>query len=161
MLVNQEPAVPAERNAQSAQSAQSALQHEWITLQNNHEQYEKNSLLIKLFAVALFAAALAVGMNDALSVLLIAVLWLQEGIFKTFQSRLGARILHLETLLKAEPSPPGAAFQLHSDWATQRTSGARMIAEYLRNALRPTVAYPYVVLLLITLAMVLAAPAAI
>ena len=32
--------------------------------------------------------------------LLIAVLWVQEAIFRTFQNRLAARILHLEAVIR-------------------------------------------------------------
>lgn len=124
-----------------------ALQQEWHTLQNHHEQHERNALLIKLAAVALAAASpLALPIWSAASLLL--VLWLQEGILRTSQSRLGERILRIEQALRA--AAPAAACQLHSEWLAGRPGTAGLLAEYVKNALRPTVAFPYVPLLLLT-----------
>ena len=129
----------------------SALPAEWAVLQNNIEQYEKSALLIKLFAVGLFAAALVFSLTDLLTIALIVVLWVQEGVLRTFQSRLVARILKVEEMLR---QAGGAAFQLHSEWMASRKGALDMLFEYAAAALRPTVAFPYVVLLLVDLALV-------
>ena len=126
----------------------SALPAEWAVLQNNIEQYEKSALLIKLVAVGLFAAALVFSLSDSLTVALIVVLWVQEGVLRTFQSRLAARILRVEEMLR---QAGGAAFQLHSEWLASRKGALGMLIEYAAAALRPTVAFPYVVLLLVDL----------
>lgn len=122
-----------------------ALGHEWTTLQDNHEQYEKNSLLIKLGSMVLFVACVALMLETAITVLLLLILWVQEGIFRTFQSRLGVRILRLEQLLRQGSPQPG--YQLHTEWQASRPGAAGLFAEYGRSMLRPTVAYPYVVLM--------------
>ena len=126
----------------------SALPAEWAVLQNNIEQYEKSALLIKLVAVGLFAAALVFSLSDSLTVALIVVLWVQEGVLRTFQSRLAARILRVEEMLR---QAGGTAFQLHSEWLASRKGALGMLIEYAAAALRPTVAFPYVVLLLVDL----------
>ena len=79
---------------------QYALSQEWTTLQTHHEQYETGGLIIKLASVALTVAGFALHLNLKLMLALVALLWLQEGIYRTFQSRLGQRILRVEQLIK-------------------------------------------------------------
>lgn len=119
--------------------------HEWATLQNNHERYETNSLLIKLAAIGLFLGCLALSLGVLTTGLLMLVLWVQEGIFRTSQSRIGERILRIEQLLR-QGSPAYAPYQLHSEWLAARPGFGGLLAEYGKSMLRPTVAFPYVVL---------------
>jgi hypothetical protein len=124
----------------------SALGQEWITLQNHYEQYEKGGLLIKLLAIALCAIGFMLALHELVMGLLLLVLWLQEGIFRTFQTRLGMRILRIEQgVIIGE----GVAFQLHSEWLASRSGVLGLLHEYAVSALRPTVAFPYAVLLLL------------
>lgn len=124
--------------------------HEWAILQDNHEQYEKVSLLIKLVSIALFLACLALSPDLLIALLLMLVMWMQEAVFRTSQSRLGDRILRIERLL-AQAGPVSApAYQLHSEWLAARPGFAGLLAEYGSNMLRPTVAFPYIVLMGIT-----------
>jgi tripartite-type tricarboxylate transporter receptor subunit TctC len=52
--------------------------------------------------------------------------------------------------LIAQGSPPaGAAFQLHSGWVARRAGSKGLLAEYAASAARPTVAFPYAVLLIV------------
>lgn len=121
-----------------------------MTLQNNYEQYERTALLIKLVAIVLGAIAWSAGENRVV-IAAIAVLWVQEGIFKTYQSRLGVRLMRIEALIKqsdAEAMP----FQLHTEWSASRQGVVGLLAEYAASAARPTVAFPYAVLLLLALA---------
>jgi len=126
----------------------SPLGHEWTTLQNNHEQYEKNCLLIKLTATVLCALALAEGITIILIGPTLFVFWLMEGILRTSQSRLGDRLLHIEALLRQDQPEQAAAYQLHSEWQAGRPGSLGLIGEYLSNAARPTVAFPYALLLI-------------
>lgn len=123
------------------------LAQEWVTLQNNHERYETGGLFLKLAAVALFGFGAAQGWPAVLNGLLTLALWVQEGIYRTFQARLGARILRVEALMREE-GPAGTACQLHSEWLAGRPGFAGLLAEYGGSALRPTVAFPYALLLL-------------
>ena len=106
-----------------------ALGQEWTTLQNNYERYESGALMLKLVAVVLFFAGVALLLELWWICLLVLVLWLQEGIFKTYQSRLGARLMLVERLLAAQAAQaeePKQAFQLHSSWLAQRRGAARV-----------------------------------
>lgn len=141
-----------------------ALAQEWVALQSQHERYEHSALLIKLTGVVLLAAGWAWAISDWGLAVLMAVLWLQEGICRTSQSRLGERLLQIERGLKTGPQddpvhfqPDGMiAFQLHSVWQSERPGSMGLLAEYAGNAARPTVAFPYVFLmsLAVTLAVV-------
>lgn len=127
------------------------LAQEWNTLQNNIEQYEKGGLLIKLAGVALCVIGLTLGHHAIVISMLIGVLWLQEGIFRTFQSRLVERILRIEQLIKQDTPTERAAYQLYSEWLAGRAGTVGLVKEYALSMLRPTVAFPYVVLILINL----------
>jgi hypothetical protein len=130
--------------------APSPFGHEWAVLQDNHEQYEKTSLLIKLGGVVLFVACLVLSLDMLTSLLLLLLLWIQEAVLRTSQSRLGVRILRIEQLIAQAAAAP--AYQLHTEWQATRPGIAGLLAEYGKNMLRPTVAFPYAVLMAMTLA---------
>ncbi|KQY90597.1 hypothetical protein [Pelomonas sp. Root1444] len=121
-----------------------ALHHEWLALQAQHERYEGLALVVKLLAFT----ALVIVPDNGLVLALLALLWLQEAVLKTFQGRLGERLLVVEAAVKSggEGAVP---MQLHSDWLTRRPRGAGLVTQYLKSALRPTVALPYPVLMLL------------
>lgn len=121
------------------------LSQEWQTLHQDHERYDRYGLLIKLTAT--LAALLTIGftMSLPLALAFVLVLWLQEGIWRTVQARTGARLLIIERTLK-EPANQ-AAMQFYSEWEASRPGIRALIKEYLRNAMRPTIAYPYIALL--------------
>lgn len=121
-----------------------ALHQEWLALQAQHERYEGLALAVKLAA---FAAAVLVP-DNTLALALLALLWLQEAVLKTFQARLGERLLAVEAGLKDGGVP---AMQFHTGWLASRPRGAGLLAEYLKSALRPTVALPYPLLMLLVL----------
>lgn len=126
-----------------------AAAREWAILQPLHEHYERPALIIKLLTVALFGVGVAIDMQAYWLILLCLVMWMQEGIFKTCQARLGARLLRLEQWLAGDPAAATLqAFHLHCDWAAQRGGSLGLLLEYLRSARRPTVAFPYVLLVL-------------
>lgn len=120
-----------------------ALHHEWLALQAQNERYDALALGVKLGA---FATVVLVP-DPRLALPLLALLWLQEGVLKTFQGRLGDRLLAIEPALTsgAEMAP----MQLHSDWLTHRPRGAGLMLQYVKSALRPTVALPYPLLMLL------------
>ena len=125
------------------------LSQEWQTLQNNHEQYEKGSLLIKLTCLVAWAGGLAANIAPVWIALLVLLFWLQDGIYKTYQARLAQRLLRVESLIRENP-PNAQPMQLHSEWLSQRKRGAGLLLEYALSACRPTVAYPYALLLLLS-----------
>ena len=127
-----------------------ALQQEWRALHQSDEQSEALALLIKLLAVVLCIAGWVLALNSYLLVWLLAVLWLQEGIWKTFQSRTQQRLLDLELAISGQGD--ATAFQFYHAWRQQRPAALALVGQYVRNALRPTVAYPYVLLISLALA---------
>lgn len=126
-----------------------ALLQEWAVLQGNIEQHERNALAVKIAAVLVFFAALVFSLAETLVAALVTILWVQEALLRTFQARLCRRILRVEELLRGQSV--GQAMQLHTEWTAGRRGVLGMIAEYAKCALRPTVAFPYVALLVLDL----------
>jgi hypothetical protein len=124
------------------------LAQEWQTLQNNHEQHEKSALLIKLTCLVLCVAGWVAGVSLVALAILVVLCWGQEAIFKTYQARLAERLLHVESLLR-ESQPSSVVMQLHSEWSARRPGAVSLIAGYAVSACRPTVAYPYVPILIL------------
>jgi len=123
----------------------SPLNEEWKILHQDFERYDRYSLLIKLTAVLSSLIIIGLAINLWVAIIFILVIWLQEGIWRTVQARTAERLLALEEMIKSDDQK--AAMQCYSNWEATRHSAAGLIKEYLLNALRPTVAYPYVVLL--------------
>ena len=81
---------------------------------------------------------------------MLLVLWLQDAIWKTFQSRIEVRLLQLEEYLSGDQSldrTDQKPYQFNSQYIETRLGTIGLIKEYLRQAIRPTVAYPHVILL--------------
>ncbi|OUS12232.1 hypothetical protein A9Q89_06700 [Gammaproteobacteria bacterium 53_120_T64] len=128
----------------------SHLAAEWSLLQNQFDSYEKYSLLIKLSSIVILAAAYFTDHLSIFILCLLFILWLQDAIWKTFQSRIDSRLLQLEAYLSNEHTPQhcdGVAFQFNSLYLQNRPSSAGLIKEYLGQALRPTIAFPHVLLI--------------
>lgn len=133
-----------------AEPASNLLRQEWQTLHQDHERHDRYGLLIKLTAVIVCLLSLAFGMTLWQALIFVLTLWLQEGIWRTIQARTSERLLVVEKLLAKPDGHTG--LQFYSAWQAARPGTAGLIKEYLRNALRPTVAYPYVILLAVEIA---------
>ncbi|MDF1831660.1 MAG: hypothetical protein P1U52_04865 [Porticoccaceae bacterium] len=130
----------------------SRLASEWSLLQNQYDSYEKYSLLIKLSSIGVLSAAYFTNHLSVFVLLLLLILWLQDAIWKTFQARIDARLLQLEDYLSNEQgleNRDGIAFQFNSLYAQNRPSNIGLLKEYLGQSLRPTVAFPHIVLVII------------
>ena len=79
--------------------------------------------------------------------LILLVLWLQDAIWKTFQSRIEPRLLKIEKNIREKTE--GSEFQFNKEYQLVETSGLSKILEYARQAIRPTVAFPHIVLMII------------
>ena len=145
------------KQATQAQPASSlnyeSLSQEWMVLHNDIEKYERYSLLIKLASLFIVLFAFAFDISAIIAVLLIAIIWLQDGIWKTFQSRMSDRILLVERYIKqqANDDRDEIGFQYYSDWEKTPRTTSILVKEYMKNALRPTVAYPHAFFLLMVL----------
>ena len=130
-----------------------SLQQEWQILQNQFDSYEKYSLLIKLCHVLFsgFTLAFAEPSGFLLTILFLLglIFWLQDAVWKTFQSRIETRILVLERSIKTEVST--VPFQFNSEFLAERGSAIKLVFEYLTKMLTPTVALPHLCLLLLYL----------
>lgn len=127
----------------------SHLASEWSLLQNQFDSYEKHSLLIKLSSIGVLSAAYFTNHLSVFVLLLLLILWLQDAIWKTYQARIDARLLQLEEYLSndhALENREGIAFQFNSQYAKNRPSNVGLLKEYLGQSLRPTVAFPHIVL---------------
>jgi len=131
------------------------LSQEWCVLQNQYDQFEKYALLIKLFSIVILLLGLAFAIAGMVLIALMLVLWAQEAIWKTFQSRTEERLLVLEHEIakehEAEVHKSLAAFQLNSEFLTHRANTIGLFKEYAQQAMRPTVAFPHVVLLIVAI----------
>jgi len=130
-------------------SSHQLLAKEWEILHKDHEKYDRYSLLIKLVTVLVCLLSIGLAAPLWLALIFIMVLWLQEGIWRTVQSRTSERLLSIEAMLK-EPDNQ-SAMQFYSNWEANRPGTVGLIKEYLFNAIRPTVAYPYIILVGINL----------
>lgn len=130
----------------------SNISSEWYLLQNQFDSYEKHSLLIKLSSIGVLSTAYFTNHLSVFVLLLLLILWLQDAIWKTFQARIDARLLQLEGYLSNEHSlenRDGIAFQFNSQYTQNRPGSVGLLKEYLHQSLRPTVAFPHIVLIAI------------
>ena len=127
----------------------SDLKEEWCLQQTQFDSYEKHSLAIKLMSVAVTViGGVSNGKGTTVCIAVLLVLWLQDAIWKTFQSRIEQRLLKVEQALADNAAV--TAFQFNRDFADQRRGLSGLLQEYIGQAARPTVAYPHAVLVLIT-----------
>jgi hypothetical protein len=126
------------------------LSQEWIVLQNQWDSYEKTSLLIKLTCLILFSSALFFNAMSFYFIVITMVFWLQDAIWKTFQSRIEPRLLQIEKAFNAKKETEQiSAYQFNSQYLSYKLNGIALMKEYAMQALRPTIAYPYLILLLL------------
>lgn len=123
------------------------LLKQWQTLHNNHESYENYALIIKLVATTITLLPFTFSLTPLVVLLLLAVLWLQEGIGKTFQCRTANAIIAIEDKLALneaeQTSESTKPYLVYKQWQMNRPTSKALIAEYVANLLKPTVLYPY------------------
>jgi hypothetical protein len=131
------------------------LVEQWRTLHNNHENYENYALIIKLVAIALTLFTFIFSVTTFITLLLLATLWLQEGIWKTFQQRTASAIMAIEDKLAINEADQSdetiKPYFVYTQWKANRPTAKALIAEYVSNSLKPTVLYPYFPLMLVSL----------
>ena len=129
----------------------SDLANEWYLLQNQFDSYEKYSLLIKLSAIGLLCVAYFLNNLNIFVFFLLLILWVQDAIWKTFQSRIETRLLQLENYISSDELSEDVndkVYQFNSLYLINRPSGIGLLNEYLRQTIRPTIAFPHILLLL-------------
>ncbi|MGS2719281.1 hypothetical protein [Paraglaciecola aestuariivivens] len=124
------------------------LHTEWTVLQTQYDSYESYSLLIKLISIVLSCLLIYQWQAGLVSVIVLLILWLQDAIWKTFQSRIGLRLEMVEQgLQQASDKPQVQGMQFNLTWQQSRPSAFGLVVEYAKQSLKPTVAYPYVALI--------------
>lgn len=89
------------------------------------------------------------GYHGVWGVALIAILWLQDSIWKTFQHRIENRLLTVEKMLANDEHADG--MQFNSSWQASRPGAVELVMEYLSQSIMPTVAFPHALLVAIAL----------
>jgi hypothetical protein len=136
--------------------SQSDFSQEWTVLQNQYDAYERSSLTIKLFAIATFVVLWVLQFTAVLSLFVLLTLWLLDAIWKTFQSRIEDRLLVVEAAMSDGLTK--GAMQFNQDFMRKRPRSIKLVQTYFTQALRPTIAFPYVVLVFITLVQIVFFP---
>lgn len=121
--------------------ASTDLKSEWTLLQNQFDSYEKHSLIIKLVGILVFSGAYFSNKLGLITLVILLVIWFQDAIWKTFQSRIETRLLSLEQFIKND-ADDAVPFQFNSEFLSSRSLKG-LIAEYIGQARRPTVAFPH------------------
>ena len=125
------------------------FQNEWAILHCDIEKYERFSQVIKLVSILISVLFMQFHFDARFATVVILILWLQDGIWKTFQKRLETRILIIEKKLLNTAQDVGVAFQFYSQWQDKRQGIVGLLKEYLLNSTKPTVAYFYVILIIL------------
>jgi hypothetical protein len=116
-----------------------------VTLQNQFDAVEKLSLVIKLVAV-LVATLFAFELNNPEIILVLtSICWVQDAIWKTFQSRFADRLLAIESEVSNVSSDANISF--NTIWEAKPRGLVSLVLEYLRHLAKPSVAFPHFVLL--------------
>ena len=126
-----------------------ANQQEWLLLQRSFASYDKHAIWLKLLAIAswLYLLQSAGGLRMQLAV--IALFWLHEIMLRTVQQRTGERLLQLE---QASLQQTDIAMQWHTSWQQQRGGVIKLLADYAKQLVKPSVAISYLGLILLSLA---------
>ena len=130
-------------------SNKNELMTEWCLLQNQFDSYEKHSLYIKLVSIMSLLTAEISGVVGITLIFILLVLWGQDAIWKTFQSRIEPRIFQLEKSISTDCYE--SACQFNTEYNKGSLGGVGLIFEYARQSIRPTIAFPHVVLIIISL----------
>ncbi|MFT4731023.1 MAG: hypothetical protein ACI89W_000026 [Gammaproteobacteria bacterium] len=135
------------------QNLENPLLIEWMTLQNQFDAFETISLAIKLVAVLVAALFVFELRHPEVIVVLNSICWVQDAIWKTFQSRFADRLLVIEYELTNASS--ASNIQFNTAWEAKPRGLILLMSEYLRHLVKPTVVFPHFVLLCLGMYMVL------
>lgn len=122
------------------------VQHEWLLQQKRRNDMENLSLLIKLLALICFLWLSRTAPSAYFLAVTTGLFWLLDAIWKAEQARVTLRLLQLEQSMRGENTCIGMQFQ--SMWAANRGGIASLVQEYIKAALKPSVAILYVGLLI-------------
>ena len=126
-----------------------SLQAEYLMLQGQYEAFDQRALSLKALAAPLLGAGFAVGLGEGRWPALLAtflaatMLWILEGMWKSFQYCLAPRILILEAWFRGDGEEAIAPFQVYTAWHRAWSDGQRRAASIVRVMREPFVCLPY------------------
>ena len=133
------------------------LKDEYFKLQDQYEDFDRRSLMIKGWVSAGAAIALVAGMSGERSfapqqwlviAILVACFWFLEARWKQFQYATRGRIVELEAFFRNEGGPQPKPLQIYQRWfATYRDPKTRVAL--WRCAFQDFVMLPYVLIVAI------------
>ncbi|MGX5175528.1 hypothetical protein ACUR5C_16015 [Aliikangiella sp. IMCC44653] len=126
------------------------LSAEWQLLQTQFDSYEKFSLLIKLFSFSVFLTMFYWKIQLILSLAVLASIWLQDAIWKTYQARIETRLTEIEKSLNTQTEL--SAYQFNSEFNVNRPGILGLFKTYFCQAIRPTIAFPHAMLIVLVIA---------
>jgi hypothetical protein len=132
------------------------LSQQWLSLHNDHEQYERYALLIKLFAIVITLTSFVFSMPPLITTVLLVITWLLEGVWKTFQARTASAIITIEKKLKEDEvikqsNKPITYYSMYTQWQINQRDLFTLVIEYLTSSLKPTVLFPYIPLFMLVI----------
>jgi hypothetical protein len=83
--------------------------------------------------------------NPEIILVLTSICWVQDAIWKTFQSRFADRLLAIESEVSNASSDANIPF--NTVWEAKPRGLMSLVSEYLRHLAKPTVVLPHFVLL--------------
>ncbi|MCM2679052.1 hypothetical protein [Echinimonas agarilytica] len=110
---------------------------EWQTLQQQFHDYERMSLVLKIVSGATSFYFAQTNVINAVAFALF--FWGLDAIWKTFQLRIGDRLMVLE-------SGECSGMNLHTHWQRNRPGAIGLLQGYAISALRPTIMMPHALL---------------
>lgn len=122
------------------------VQQEWLLQQKRRNDMENLSLIIKLLALVCFLWLSRTAPSAYFLGIATGLFWLLDAIWKAEQARVSLRLLQLEQSIRSESPCDGMQFQ--SMWAAKRGGVGSLILEYVKAAMKPSVAILYVGLLI-------------
>lgn len=123
--------------------------NQWQLLHRDYEKYEHFSLLNKICAFIISLVCFAFSFSIIVSILLLALIWLQEAILKTYQGRTAAMLVTIESRLSKDETDQNKFMPIYQQWQSERGSISGLLTEYAHNAFKPTVMTPYIPLMII------------
>lgn len=121
-----------------------ANQQEWLQLQQSHDQMEQHALWLKTVSLLTWLTLVFVQESLLIQVAAMLLFWYLESGWRTQQQRAAERLLALE---QAMFNQQDIACRWQSSWLQQRPGVVGLLTDYLRAALKPTVAALYLLLL--------------
>ena len=124
------------------------INKEWQALHQSFLKYELLAFIIKGMALLTFLVFWTGEHSLLITLVVIAILWLHEGIVRRVQSRVYQRLLVVE----GEKLAPELSTPLHyTEFDKNRPNPMQLVIQYVSSSLKPTVAVSYAAFILVSI----------